>query len=210
VDITIINLISILIGSIGIFGAITKFAPREQHKTFLGGNIFSLKADIVENIRTYVLASFAVIGLLIQALKVIFWYGLPERVHDSAYYTALFLLLAVIFGIVILFLLLLIDKFARKYWLSDAEILVSNVIQRGKEVLHNRGLLDKDLDRHHPDILAEIKLDRYHQIIGNSIDMCKLLDIPRNYLLTDQNDIRALHDELRDLVSLLEYKLGKH
>jgi hypothetical protein len=202
-DITIINLLSIVIGGIGIFGALTKFAQFEQHFMYLGSNNFQLKSDFIGKIRSYVFALLAIIGLSIQAIKEIFLYSLPERLYCVDYYIALFLLLLMVATVITKLLLFLSDKFAKRYWKPIIENSIYDAYARARSLLDNDGLYKGKVAKK-PKTPDEEKKAYYIQNIKDIEINFKLLDI--KYIEDDlsEMDNKYLNHKLATLLILLE------
>ena len=65
-DKTSLNLISIVLGGVGLFVVLTKFSVPELHATFLGSNPFAAKRDTIESVMTWLFTGLTLLGLLVQ------------------------------------------------------------------------------------------------------------------------------------------------
>jgi hypothetical protein len=116
-DKTLINLLSILIGGAGLFAVLTRYGVPELDATFLGHNPFVLKRDSIADVMSWMFTSLAVLGLLLQAFRVIFENSLSEPVRQPHFYIVAFLV-----GILVMVMLVMAISFtgkriAKRVWL---------------------------------------------------------------------------------------------
>lgn len=83
-DKTSLNLISIVLGGVGLFVVLTKFSVPELHATFLRSNPFAVKRDIIESVMTWLFTGLTLLGLLVQVGVAIWSNRIGERVHTAA------------------------------------------------------------------------------------------------------------------------------
>ncbi len=129
-DKTLINLFSILVSGAGLFAVLTKYGVPELNMSFLGENPFAFKRDCIASVMNWMFVSLALLGLLLQAFRLIFENFLPERVHQTYFYVIAFLV-----GIVAMITLIIAIDFtgkriAKHFWLpkvieSQAELFRS-------------------------------------------------------------------------------------
>jgi hypothetical protein len=126
-DKTSLNLISLVLGGVGLFVVLTKFSVPELHATFLGSSPFAAKRDVIESVMTWLFTGLTLLGLLVQVGVAICGNYIEERSHTTRFYIVLFgAALAV--GVVLVPLLTAVGNgVARRFWLSQ-------VVENQKEV----------------------------------------------------------------------------
>lgn len=113
-DQTLVDIISITLGAIGLIGAITKFDFPEAKRTVYGENLFRLKEDMINNYITWAFTLYAASGLLFQIIyNDILAYKIPSRLHSEGFYW-----IALAFSIVITVSLIPIIKRLTKWALK--------------------------------------------------------------------------------------------
>src|ERR1700682_4558547 len=85
-DRTLINLVSILVGSAGLFTVLTGFNVPELNMSFFGANPYAVKRDAIESTMKWIFAVVALFGLVLQLWAEIWGVNLPDRSHNSKYY----------------------------------------------------------------------------------------------------------------------------
>ncbi|HXH21971.1 MAG TPA: hypothetical protein VNN10_08065 [Dehalococcoidia bacterium] len=126
-DKTSLNLISIVLGGVGLFVVLTKFSVPELHATFLGSNPFAAKRDIIESVMTWLFTGLTLLGLLVQVGVAIWGNHLAERIHTTQFYVVLFVLMLA-FGVALVPVLTSVgNRVARRAWLPQ-------VVENQKEV----------------------------------------------------------------------------
>jgi hypothetical protein len=204
-DLVIINIFSIVIAGVGIFGALSRFAPIEQHRTYYGQNLLLMKSDIQLKMRAYIYAGIANFGLLIQVIKIIWLSDLPDRLFYGSYYFSILFTLLCFSVFLIVTINYISDLIAKKYWLPDAEDVIMTAVERGKEILHNHGVFDKKVDPTLSD--AQQKAKNYRQTIDSLMLTCRLMDIHYTVIEAKSDDLELLHKEVATIVSSIEQRL---
>jgi hypothetical protein len=119
-DHTTINIISILVGSVGIVGAITKYDISEAKQAYWGENIFVIKQDIVTSFITWAFTILAVIGLIFQVVfGEILGADFPDRVYESKYYLIFFCIGLFLSVLVALLIKTISVRLSRLVWLPE-------------------------------------------------------------------------------------------
>ena len=62
-DKTSLNIVSIVLGGVGLFVVLTKFSVPELHATFLDSNPFVVKRDVIESFMTWLFTGLTLFGL---------------------------------------------------------------------------------------------------------------------------------------------------
>ena len=117
-DKTLVSIIAMVFGGVGLIGAITRFDIPKSERTVFGENLFLQKENIINNVITWVFTIYAMIGLILQILlgEII---QLEERLHSTGFYfSALSIALIVIISLVPL-MKRLSKWIARDYWVPE-------------------------------------------------------------------------------------------
>ncbi|MCU7864194.1 MAG: hypothetical protein KZQ92_09490 [Candidatus Thiodiazotropha sp. (ex Lucinoma borealis)] len=164
-----------------------------------------MKGDIQLKMRAYIYAVIAILGLLIQVLKIIWLSDLPDRLfNDSHYFSILFLLLC--FSVFLIITTNHISNWiAKKYWLPDAEDMIMSAVERGKEILKNNGVFDKKVNP--PLSEDQQKANNYRQTIDSFVLTCRLMDIHYTAIEAKSEDLELLHNEVGNIVLIIEPRL---
>ena len=126
-DKTTLNLISIILGGVGLFVVLTKFNVPELHATFLGSNPFAVKRDVIESVMTWLFTGLTLLGLLVQVGVAVWGNHIDERIHTTRLYVGLFVFVLIV-GVALVPLLTAVgNRVARRSWLPQ-------VIENQKEV----------------------------------------------------------------------------
>lgn len=126
-DKTSLNLISIVLGGVGLFVVLTKFSVPELQATFLGSNPFAVKRDVIESVMTGLFTGLTLLGLLIQVGVAIWSNHIEERIHTTWFYIVLFVAVLAV-GVALVPLLTAVgNRVARRSWLPQ-------VVENQKEV----------------------------------------------------------------------------
>jgi hypothetical protein len=116
-DKTSLDLISIVLGGIGLFVVLTKFSVPEINATFLGSNPFAVKRDIIDSTMTWLFTGLALLGLLVQVVAAIWGNHIEQRVHTPCFYILVFVV-ALAAGVALARLLTAAGRrLARRFWL---------------------------------------------------------------------------------------------
>lgn len=92
-DETLVDIISMTIGAIGLIGAITRYDYPKARRTVFGENLFSLKEAIINSRVTWNFTYFAATGLLFQLIyNSILADETPDRLYNKGYYFLAFLI----------------------------------------------------------------------------------------------------------------------
>lgn len=126
-DKTLINIISMTIGAVGLIGAITKYEFPKANRSVYGENLFRIKQDIINNNVTWYFTMYAAIGLLLQLVfNEILGDEIPDRLYVKGFY---FLALAI--SIVLIASLIPLIKALSK-WVSKSS-WQREVIKKAKD-----------------------------------------------------------------------------
>ncbi len=116
-DKTILDLISIVLGGIGLLVVLTKFNVPELNATFVGWNPFAVKRDIINSTMTWLFTALTLLGLLLQVGVAIWGNHIEQRVHTPRFYI-LFFVVVLAAGVVLAYLLTAAgNHLARRSWL---------------------------------------------------------------------------------------------
>jgi hypothetical protein len=138
-DKTFLNLISIVLGGVGLFVVLTKFSVPELHATFLGSNPFAVKRDIIESVMTWVFTGLTLLGLLVQVGVAIWGNDLAERVHTTRFYVVLFVVMLAL-GVALVPLLTSVgNRLARRSWFPQAVQSQKEVYKAASFVIEHDG-----------------------------------------------------------------------
>jgi hypothetical protein len=85
-DKTMLDIMSITFGFVGLIGSITKFSYSESRKTYYGENILGVKGDIIDEFIVWIFSFLTILALLPQILHLIFVLNIAERVYTSTTY----------------------------------------------------------------------------------------------------------------------------
>jgi hypothetical protein len=86
-DKTLVDIISMTIGAIGLIGAITKYDFPKARRTVYSENIFRFKEDLLNNYIIWSFTLYAAIGLLFQLIyNDIFADEIPDRLYSKGFY----------------------------------------------------------------------------------------------------------------------------
>jgi hypothetical protein len=144
-DRTSLNLISIVLGGVGLFVVLTKFSVPELHATFLGSNPFAAKRDIIESVMTWLFTGLTLLGLLVQVGVAVWGNQLEERVHTTQFYVVLFVLMLAI-GLALVPLLTSVgNRVARRSWLPQAVENQKEVYKAASFVIDHEGWREDQL-----------------------------------------------------------------
>src|SRR6266513_6422730 len=99
-DRIILDLISIVLGGIGLLVVLTKFNVPELNATFIGSNPFAVKRDIINSTMTWLFTALTLLGLLVQVGVAIWGNNIEQRVHTPRFY-AVFVVGVLIAGAVL-------------------------------------------------------------------------------------------------------------
>lgn len=117
-DKTLVSIIAMVFGAVGLIGAITRFDIPKSKRTVFGENLFLQKENIINGIVTWTFTIYAMIGLFLQILlgEII---QLEERLHNTGFYFwALSAALIVITSLIPL-IKRLSKWIARDYWVPE-------------------------------------------------------------------------------------------
>jgi hypothetical protein len=149
IDRTVINLISIIVGGAGIFTVLTGFHVPELNTTFVGGNLFAVKRDTIQNITNRIFTIVALCGLALQLWAEIWGQQLPDRLYGATFYMSATFVGFAVMTLLVWLLLGLIDRVARRRWepelithLSEAFKDVAFVVDHGGLRQDQRALKD--------------------------------------------------------------------
>jgi hypothetical protein len=184
-DKTILNLLTILISGSGIFAVLIKFSVPELNITFMGGNPYIIKRDIIEKVMTRIFIALALIGLLIQTYAVIYGNKLNERLYSISFYIVFFL--ACIAGMTILVICLgAIGKYiAKKIWWPQLIKKQHKGFHLAEEIIKNGGYYNKDLDKkisftdEQKQQITESRYKQCYEILSRIEDLLEIHDIPK-------------------------------
>ncbi len=90
IDKTILDLISLLFGTAGIFSVLVKYSVPQLNQTYIGSNPHGLKRDVIDSVTTKMFLFLALIGIFIQAISIIKGDSLPRQ-HSERWYIMAFL-----------------------------------------------------------------------------------------------------------------------
>lgn len=126
-DQTLVNIISMTIGAIGLIGAITKYDFPKAKRSVYGENLFRLKEDLINNYLTWGFTLYAAFGLLFQLIyNDIFADEIPDRLYSRGFYW-----IALVFSIGVIASLIPIIKRLTK-WASKS-IWQGEIIKKAKD-----------------------------------------------------------------------------
>ncbi|MBL8077709.1 MAG: hypothetical protein JNM55_07095 [Anaerolineales bacterium] len=119
-DQVLVNMISIIIGGVGLIGAITKFDVANSKKSFYGENPFASKEEIINASIVQWFTAYTAAGLIFQVVfGLIFGDLIPDRSYPRFVYVTV-----LVFGIPYSYLLIRLlrrmgTKFSEGKWQSD-------------------------------------------------------------------------------------------
>ena len=116
-DQTIINIISTVLGIASLFIVITGYNVPELRRSFYGGNIFAEKRNIIENTMTAIFTWVAFLSFWGLIINDVYGGSIPERLHNSGGYWAIFGLISLITLLIILVLTFWGKKIAKRKWM---------------------------------------------------------------------------------------------
>ncbi len=144
-DKTFLNLISIVLGGVGLFVVLTKFSVPELHATFFGSNPFAAKRDTIESVMTWLFTGLTLLGLLVQVGIAIWGNHLQERVHATPFYVLLFVVMLAL-GVALVPLLTSVgNRLARRAWLPQAVQNQNEVYKAASFVIEHDGWREDQL-----------------------------------------------------------------
>jgi hypothetical protein len=86
-DKTLVDIISMTIGTVGLIGAITKYDFPKARRSVYGENLFRFKEDVINNQVTLFFTFYAAIGLLFQIISNdILGDEIPDRLYSKGFY----------------------------------------------------------------------------------------------------------------------------
>ena len=119
-DKTLLNIISMILGAVGLIGAITKYDFPKARKTVYGENLFALKENIVNNFVVWYFTLYAAFGLFIQVVfGEVFADGMKDRLHDNGFYLMALIVSLGLIASLIPILKSLSRWVSKSYWHSE-------------------------------------------------------------------------------------------
>ena len=135
IDRTIINLVTLLISSMGIFAALTKYSTPELSKSYYGENPFAFKRDKIDYVMTWIFTSLVSFGLLFHALTLILVHDILDRKYGVGIYATVFFI-GLFVMLIIVFLLTKVGKMiARKKWLPKIIMSHKTIYEQAKFIV---------------------------------------------------------------------------
>ena len=120
IDKTIVQIVSIVIASTGLFAALSRYHSREARQAFWGDSPFILKKEMIDGVLSLCYASWTLVGFIIQWILVIFNPNMPIRIYRLLDYILLSVTIVVCSIIVIKILSRIGYWIARPKWKYDA------------------------------------------------------------------------------------------
>lgn len=139
-DKIIIDMISIIIGGVGLIGAITKFDVANSRKTFYGENPFARKEEAINNSIVIWFTFYAALGLIFQLIfGSILGDLIAERLYPrSVYFIGLALSIPYSY-LIVKFIQWMGKESAKKEWQPDLANLFKEHYLSAKFIVENNG-----------------------------------------------------------------------
>jgi hypothetical protein len=116
-DQVILDMLSVIIGGSGLFVVVTKYNVPEVRENFYGkSNPFEEKANIIDDVMTWIFISLSALGLFALIIKDIYGDLIPERLYSHKTYWLVFGIGLLFAYAVVKILDLLGKKIARRKW----------------------------------------------------------------------------------------------
>jgi hypothetical protein len=115
-DRIILDLISIVLGGIGLLVVLTKFNVPELNATFIGSNPFAVKRDIINSTMTWLFTALTLLGLLVQVGVAIWGNHIEQRVHTPRFCAVFFVGVLIAAAILVRLLTAAGKCLARRCW----------------------------------------------------------------------------------------------
>lgn len=139
-DQVLVNMISIIIGGVGLIGAITKFDVENSKKSFFGENPFARKEGIINDTIVRWFTVYAAIGLVFQ---LVFGSVLGDMIPDRSYPRYVYivgLILGVPYSYLIIKLLRWLSKeSSKRKWQSELASLFRGHYESVEFIIENNG-----------------------------------------------------------------------
>jgi hypothetical protein len=163
-DKTTLDLISIVLGGIGLFVVLTKFSVPELNAMFVGSNPFAVKRDIIDRTMTRLFTALTLLGLLVQVGAANWGNHIEQRVHTPRFYLLVFVVVLAA-GMVLAFLLTAAGKrLARRSWLPRIVESQKGLYKAASFVIEHDGCREDQLTvkgtLHNPELDRTANLER--------------------------------------------------
>lgn len=145
-DKTLISIVSMAFGGVGLIGAITKYDFPRARKTTYGENLFLVKENTINNVTMWFFTIYATIGLLFQ---VVFGEILEftERLYDVDFYLWAFAIALAVIGVLIPMIKVMSKWVARSYWLPEVSQKSKDAFLLAKSIISSDGEDNSDSKR---------------------------------------------------------------
>ena len=188
-DKTSLNLISIILGGVGLFIVLTDYSVPELKSTFFGSNPYAIKRDAIATTMTWIFTSVTMLGLVIQVLMAIC--NLEERRHSTQFYSCLFVIFLAATVALAVGLTKIGDRVARHSWLPEIVANQREVYEIAKYTVEHDGVR-KDQLAAGAALSAEDKAANLKTAASYIEQIEKLLDIEPS-----QQDLAVRLDEIK-------------
>ena len=138
-DRTLIRIVALLIGSVGIVVTVTKASVPGTDLTFWDSNLFITKQHIIESVHAWVFTVVALLGVLLEIASEISEWPKEERLRSTRYYFGM--ASATIVTLVVLFAPLTVSAnwLARRCWQPEVVAKMQEVYKAARFIVEHDG-----------------------------------------------------------------------
>jgi hypothetical protein len=170
-DQTIVNIVSILMGSVGLIGAITKYDFPKARRTVFGENLFFLKEEIINSTITWSFTVVASIGFIFQIIcGEIYSEKIPDRIYQPNTYLSIFIVGIFLSLIMIILVKSLSRAISRFFWepqiihkCQENFSLAKNLDSRAEKIISWMEELLEIKDKEKDLLMRIARLEKYYK-----------------------------------------------
>jgi hypothetical protein len=179
-----INIVSLILGGVGLFAVLGGWYARETTMAFLGSNPFLVKRDAIRDTTDKMFGGLAMLAIAIQVAAEVVGDALPSRTHRSPWYAWLSAIALVVVVLLGLTLNRVCRRLARRVWLGPILQQHAHSFTDAAYVVANNGR--RPHQNTDADVTDEQRAHNYADAAKKLAQIEKLLELPQAEPLPDR------------------------